>query len=156
MWRHIDVQADWRRSWTYGRAPNAIDISQGSLTCPSKHRHGTTLFIRWFRHTAPFSRLLRSRWGYGGHILDLTPPGPHGGMVPNTSILWYICILYHGPRYPMVRTSIYYPALNIPWYILYKSSITVPNIPWYVFRNDCNNVLIYGGLPRQMAIQRMI
>ena len=21
MWRHIDVQADWRRSWTYGRAP---------------------------------------------------------------------------------------------------------------------------------------
>ena len=73
MWRHMDVQADWRRSWTYGRAPNAIDISQGSLTCPSKHRHGTNLFIRWFRHTAPFSRLLRSRWGYGGHILDLTP-----------------------------------------------------------------------------------
>ena len=27
MWRHIDVQADWRRSLTYGRAPNAIDIS---------------------------------------------------------------------------------------------------------------------------------
>ena len=27
MWRHIDVQADWRRSWTYGRAPDAIDIS---------------------------------------------------------------------------------------------------------------------------------
>ena len=35
MWRHIDVQADWRRSWTYGRARNAIDISKGSLTCPS-------------------------------------------------------------------------------------------------------------------------
>ena len=30
-----DVQADWRRSCTYGWAPNAIDISQGSLTCPS-------------------------------------------------------------------------------------------------------------------------
>ena len=30
-----DVQAAWRRSCTYGRAPNAIDISQGSLTCPS-------------------------------------------------------------------------------------------------------------------------
>ena len=27
MWRHIDVQADWRRGWTYGRAHNAIDIS---------------------------------------------------------------------------------------------------------------------------------
>ena len=22
-----DVQADWKRIWTYGRAPNAIDIS---------------------------------------------------------------------------------------------------------------------------------
>ena len=29
-----DVQADGR-SCTYGRAPNVIDISQGSLTCPS-------------------------------------------------------------------------------------------------------------------------
>ena len=26
-----DVQADLRRSCTYGRAPNAINISQGSL-----------------------------------------------------------------------------------------------------------------------------
>ena len=34
----------------------------GSLTCPSKHRHGTTLFIRWFRHSAQFSRLLRHSW----------------------------------------------------------------------------------------------
>ena len=32
-----DVQADWRRSCTYGRAPNV-------------HEHGTTLFIWWFRH----------------------------------------------------------------------------------------------------------
>ena len=38
---------------------HAIDISQGSLTCPPKHRHGATLFIRLFRETAPFSRLLR-------------------------------------------------------------------------------------------------
>ena len=55
----IYVQADRKRSWTYGRAPNAIDISYGSLTCPSKHRHGAILFIRLFRETAPFSRLLR-------------------------------------------------------------------------------------------------
>ena len=58
---------------------HAIDISWGSLTWPSKHRHGTTLLIRWFRHTAPLSRLLRLCWGYGGHILDLTP-GPSRGM----------------------------------------------------------------------------
>ena len=58
-----------------------------SLTCPSSHRHGTTLFIRWFRDTAPFSRLLRSRWGYGGHILDLTPRALTGGwlVVPRHS-----------------------------------------------------------------------
>ena len=77
--RHIDVQANWRRSWTYGRTPNAIDILQGSLTCPSKYRHGTNLFIRWFRHTAQISRLLRYAWGYGGHILDLTPGPSRGG-----------------------------------------------------------------------------
>ena len=26
MWRHIDVRADWRRSWTYGRAPDYEDV----------------------------------------------------------------------------------------------------------------------------------
>ena len=36
-----DVQADWRNS-TYGRAPNAIDISQGSLTWPSYIDTGPT------------------------------------------------------------------------------------------------------------------
>ena len=51
----------------------------GFFNVPVIHRHGTTLFIRWFRHTAPFSRLLRSRWGYGGHILDLTPGPSRGG-----------------------------------------------------------------------------
>ena len=36
-----DVQADWR-SCTYGRATNAIYISQGSLTCPSYTDTGPT------------------------------------------------------------------------------------------------------------------
>ena len=53
------VQADWRRSCTYGLAPNAIDISPGFFNVPVLHRHGTTLFIGWIRHTTPFSRLLR-------------------------------------------------------------------------------------------------
>ena len=51
----------------------------GFFNVPVLHRHGTNLFIRWFRHTAPFSRLLRSRWGYGGAHSRLNPPGPHGG-----------------------------------------------------------------------------
>ena len=32
MWRHIDVQADWRRSWTYGRTPNAIEMKMYRTT----------------------------------------------------------------------------------------------------------------------------
>ena len=58
MWRHICAGA-LGGSCTYGRAPNAIDISKGSSTCPSKHRQGATLFLRLFQETAPFSRLLR-------------------------------------------------------------------------------------------------
>ena len=64
----------WHFCWCRGFCHRTeSDLFLFLLTCPSQHRHGTTLFIRWFRHTAPFSRLLRSRWGYGGHILDLTP-----------------------------------------------------------------------------------
>ena len=43
MQRHIDVQADWR-SWTYGRAPNAMDISQGSHARPSTDTGPTFLY----------------------------------------------------------------------------------------------------------------
>ena len=31
----------------------------GFFNVPVLHQHGTTLFIRWIQHTAPFSRLLR-------------------------------------------------------------------------------------------------
>ena len=40
MWQHIDVQADWRKSWTYGWAPNAIDISYSEL-CEKENKPGT-------------------------------------------------------------------------------------------------------------------
>ena len=53
-----DVQADWRRSCTYGRAPNAIDILQGSLTFPSYTDTGTP-FVYGDSDITPFSRLLR-------------------------------------------------------------------------------------------------
>ena len=63
-----------------------LDLRSGS----QRHRHFVGFFNvpilaptrghRWFRHTAPFSRLLRSRWGYEGHILDLTP-GPSRGFI---------------------------------------------------------------------------
>ena len=58
---------------TYSRAPNAIYISLGSLTCPSKNRHGAILFIRLFRDTAQFSRLLR----YAGILRTHSRPNPY-------------------------------------------------------------------------------
>ena len=57
MPRHIDEQVDWRRSWTCGRAPNAIDISQGSLTCPSKYRQSQP-FYGYSKKLPHFSLLL--------------------------------------------------------------------------------------------------
>ena len=56
MWRHICA----------GRLKK-LDLRSGSqrhrhflgfFNVPVLHRHGTTLFIGWFRHTAPFSCLL--------------------------------------------------------------------------------------------------
>ena len=41
----------------------------GFFNVPVLHRHGTTLFIRWFRHTAPFSRLLQ----HAGDTEDVYP-----------------------------------------------------------------------------------
>ena len=76
-----DVQADWRRSCTYGRAPNAIDIPQGSLTSPSYTDTGLHFFIRWFRHTAPFSRLLRHAGDTEDVFSTWTPRRPHGGII---------------------------------------------------------------------------
>ena len=58
MWRHRCA----------GRQKEKLYLRSGSqrhrhfvgfFNVPALHRHGTTLFIRWFRHTAPFSRLLR-------------------------------------------------------------------------------------------------
>ena len=40
----------------------------GFFNVPVLHRHGTTLFIRWFRHTAPVSLLLR----HGGTCNDIS------------------------------------------------------------------------------------
>ena len=58
MWRHIDVQAEWRRSWTYGRAPNAIDIV-GFFNVPVQAPTRDQPFYTVIPTHRPFSRLLR-------------------------------------------------------------------------------------------------
>ena len=74
MWRHIDMQADWRKSWNYSRAPNAIYFLY-LLTCPSKHRHEATLFTVIPRHRSINSASM-THWRYRGPILILNPGVP--------------------------------------------------------------------------------
>ena len=67
--RHLDVQADWRSSCTFSRAPNVIDISSTDS--------GATLLIQLFRETAHLVAFydtlgLRSTYSW------LIPPGPIG------------------------------------------------------------------------------
>ena len=75
-----DVQAAWRRSFTYGLAPNAIDISQGSLTCPSYTDTGPP-FLYGDSDTPPhliaFYDTLWIRRMYSR--LNPSPRRPHGG-----------------------------------------------------------------------------
>ena len=73
-----DVQADWRRRCTYGRAPYAIDISQGPLTCPSYTDTGPP-FLYGDSDTPPHLVAFYDTLGYRGRILDLNPRHPHGG-----------------------------------------------------------------------------
>ena len=54
-----------------------IDISYGSLTCPSKHRHGAILFT-FIPRNRPISVAFHDAWGYGGHF-SFKPQGPHAG-----------------------------------------------------------------------------
>ena len=95
MWRHIDVQADWRRSLTYGRAPNAIDISQGSLTCPSKHRHGANLFILGYSEKPPHLVAFYDTLGIRRIHSRLNPRVPMGAN------LWRIINIRNGCLFAM-------------------------------------------------------
>ena len=68
---YAHVQADWRRSCTYGRAPNPTGISQGSLTCPPYTDTGPPFL---YGESDTPSHLVAfydtGCWGYGGRILD--------------------------------------------------------------------------------------
>ena len=62
MWRHIYLPSGSQRHRLF----------VGFFNVPVRHRHGPTLFIRWFRHR-PIKSPFTTRWGYGGRILDLNP-----------------------------------------------------------------------------------
>ena len=58
MWRHRCAGGVMRKLYLRLGAQRHRHFV-GFHNVPVLHRHGTTLFIRWFLHTAPFSRLLR-------------------------------------------------------------------------------------------------
>ena len=60
----------------------------GFFNVPVLHRHGTTLFIRWFRHTAPFSRLLRHAGDTEDVFQTLTPGVLRGPSVDMIKPQW--------------------------------------------------------------------
>ena len=68
-----NVQADWR-SWTYGRAPNAIDISWGSLTCPSYTDTGQP-FLYGDSDTLPQLVAFYDHAGYTEDVFSTYNPG---------------------------------------------------------------------------------
>ena len=53
----------------------------GFFNVPVLHRHGTILLIRWFRHTTPFSRLLRHAWDTEDVFSTKTPASSRGHFV---------------------------------------------------------------------------
>ena len=68
-----DLQADWRRSCTYGRAPNARYFA-GFFNVPVLRRHGTTL-----SDTPPHSVAFYDTLGIRRRYSRLEPRRPHGG-----------------------------------------------------------------------------
>ena len=73
MWRHIDVQADSLRSGSQ-RHRHFVEFFYVAVQAPTWDQPFYPLIPNHRPNKSPFTR----RWGYGGHILDLTP-GPHGG-----------------------------------------------------------------------------
>ena len=78
MWRHTGVHADWRRSCTYGRASNAIDISHGSLTCPS-YTDKRPPFLYGDSDTPPHLVAFYDTLGIRRTYYRLKPPAVLGG-----------------------------------------------------------------------------
>ena len=79
MWRHRCAGGLTQERKLYIRSGSQRHRNfVGFLNVPVLHRHGTTLFIRWFRHTAPFSRLLRHAWDTDDVFSTLTPASSRG------------------------------------------------------------------------------
>ena len=97
MWRHIDVQADWK-SWTHGRTPNAR---------PSTDT-GPEPFYGYSERPPNFSRFLRRTWGYGGPILvNSLTDGQWGHYLNLMPSFWFLC-----PNKKVAEINVFNTAWN--------------------------------------------
>ena len=81
MWRHIDVQADWR-NWTLVGLLTPEAFRRVFVTCPSKYRHhghGTILFTVISRKRPISVARFTTRIGIQRTYSRLKPPGSNGG-----------------------------------------------------------------------------
>ena len=73
MWRHRCAGGLKKKLYLRSGSQRHIHFA-GFFNVPVIHRHGTNLFIRWFRHAAPFRCLLR----HAGDTEDVFWLKPHG------------------------------------------------------------------------------
>ena len=75
MRRHIDVQADWRRSWTYGRVPTPY---VGFFNVPVQAPTQDQPFYVVIKRNRPIQSPFTTRWDMED-TFRTSPPGPKGG-----------------------------------------------------------------------------
>ena len=76
MWRHR-CAGGLRKKLLYLRSGSQRHKHfAGFFNVPVLHRHGTNLFIQWFRHTAPLVTFYDTLLGIRGTYSRLNPPPP--------------------------------------------------------------------------------
>ena len=146
MWWHIDVQADWRRSWTYGRSPNAIDISQGSLTCPSEQRQGTNLSTVISRNRPISVAFYDAHGDTKGHLLVLHPQSPQSFLKQEAQRATYRAPEYNVPPFWQIGQGghLFFPIGTKNKNLVEDIEILLPVkfrwIPFSGFRGEIENV----------------
>ena len=112
---------------------HAIDISWDSLSCPSKHQYGATLFTIILRNR-PFQSTFTTRLGIRETYSHFKPQGPHGDMI----------LLVAQNKISYIYTSQYANYPLICWWLNnnnFRSMQLLKEWPWH-----CGTSLILAWL----------
>ena len=119
MWRQIDVQADWRRSWNYGRAPNDF---VGFFNVPVQAPPRGHVFYG-YSEKPPHLVALYDTLGIRRTCSHLKPPGSQRGHQslegPFSSkamaFQWVqVATISWGPIFTFIQIWVH-PDLALPW-----------------------------------------